>query len=113
MAREFTIKIPENLQTVTRQTLTSDSQAELAQSIAPTLEHIVAAAGITLPPEHAAELSTAFLERGVISIPPGGRNASGTVSFELNSLNYTSKALQRVQPREREVVANVPQPPGI
>lgn len=93
---DVTIKLPDNLGVVTRQTLTPDSQAQVAEAIAPTLEHLVAAAGISLPPEHAAELSKAFAERGVISIKPGGANMSATVSVEVNSLNYTSKTLQRV-----------------
>jgi len=94
---DITVKVPQNLPftkaSVQSHVLTSASQAQLANTIAPTLEHIVAAAGIKLSAEQATELNQAFAERGVVTIRPGGANMSATVSVEATSLNYTSKTL--------------------
>jgi hypothetical protein len=91
LPRDFNIRIPAKLGTIQKVELVTDSRLELASAIAPTVEHMVAAAGITLPPEQVAELNRAFIERGTITIEPGGTNMSATVSVEVNSLNYTSK----------------------
>ncbi len=90
---DFTVSIPE-LTTVNNVQLHPDSKTQLANALAPTLTHLVEAAGMTLTPAQLADLQNAFVERGTINIAPSAAAADATISVEVNSLNYASKQAQ-------------------
>lgn len=100
--RELAIRVPERLEVArtvapTRRVLTKESSRAAAEAIAPTLEQLVAAAGIDLPEAERKALTEAFLSRGTITVKPGGAAASGTLSVEVNSCNWTSKTMGRIR----------------
>lgn len=100
--RELAIRVPERLEVArtvapTRRVLTKESSRAAAESIAPTLEQLVAAAGIELPDAERKALTEAFLSRGTITVKPGGAAAAGTLSVEVNSCNWTSKTMGRIR----------------
>jgi hypothetical protein len=72
--------------------LASESKREIAEALAPGLEHLLTAAGMRVTQEQVDQLRKAFGERGVIEVPPGGEEAavSGTLSVA-GSLNYASQ----------------------
>ncbi len=72
-------------------TLSSADQQKLAATVAPTLEHIVSAAGFKLSPQQAAQLNQAFTERGTITIQPGGASMDVSLSVA-GSCNLNGKA---------------------
>jgi hypothetical protein len=93
-------RLPSRLTLVRHADITRDSKREVADSIAPGLEHLVTAAGTRLSQEQIEQLRVAFGERGVIEVPVGGETMSATLSVA-GSLNYSSKELQSLQnPRE-------------
>jgi hypothetical protein len=95
MPTNLNIRIPD-IRSVSKIEMSRDNQKEVAASLAPTLQHLVSAAGFKLSDVDVAELHNAFIERGTISIAPGGPNMSATVSVEANSLNYTSKSMRQI-----------------
>ena len=90
---EFTLNIPD-LTTVNNIQLHPNSKTQLANALAPTLTHLVQAAGMTLTPAQLADLQNAFVERGSINIVPSAAAADSTISIEVNSLNWANKQAQ-------------------
>lgn len=85
-------RLPSRLTMVRHADITRDSKREVAESIAPGLEHLVSAAGTRLTEEQTEQLRRAFGERGMIEVPPGGETMSATISVG-GSLNYSSKEM--------------------
>lgn len=90
-----TVPIPTPVQarTLTNQFDAGAEQA-LARTVAPTLDFLLEAAGLKLTPQQIAGIQQAFLERGRISIQPGGPNMETSLNVEATSLTYNSKILQ-------------------
>jgi len=97
--RPLTIKAPETLEYLAKgpnqRVLSRASQKQAAESIAPMVEHLVTAAGIKLNPDKMRQLHQAFLERGMILLRRGDgkQEATGTLSVEVTSLNWTMEAV--------------------
>jgi hypothetical protein len=94
MAGEFTLQIP-SMRATQRVELIPGNKVDVANAIAPLVEHLVSAAGMQLSAAELAELRQAFIERGTISIPPTPASASSTISVEANSLNYSKDVAPR------------------
>jgi len=96
--KSMSLRLPETLkiseQKANLRVLTTQSKRAVAESIAPTFEHFISAAGLKLSTDEIKSLNAAFAERGVISIKPGGANMEATLSVEVNSLNYTSRTFK-------------------
>ncbi len=101
VGRTMSIVMPEKLAIAstpkpTQKVLEAASKTQVVEAIAPTLEHMVTAAGFNLNADQLKGLRDAFAARGVVTVRPGGANMEATVSVEVNSLNYTSKTMGRV-----------------
>lgn len=91
---QLNIAMPASLDTVQNRILAPTSQQALAQALAPTIQHMVSAAGIQLPAAQLAALQQAFVARGSINISPSADDGA-TVSVEATSLNCTSRGMQQ------------------
>ncbi len=83
-------RLPSRLTLVRHADLAPDSKREIADAIAPGLEHLVTAAGTRLSQDQVSQLRESLRDRGMIEVPPGGETMSATISVS-GSLNYTSK----------------------
>jgi len=86
------IQIPQNLQVATTRALSPTSLQQVKQSLAPVVQQLVQAAGIQLSAADKASLQTAFLARGIISIPSAADDGI-SVNVEATSLTYNSSRI--------------------
>jgi len=92
--RPLTIRLPETLEYTVKgpgqRVLSPASEKQLAESIAPMLDHLVASAGIKLSPDEAKELRNAFVDRGVVDVRSRVRGGRGINLSITSSLSWES-----------------------
>ena len=85
------IKLPA-LEVSNTRTLAPASLLQVKQAVVPVVQQLVQAAGIKLNSAQQAELSSAFVTRGIINIPATA-DAGMSVNVEATSLTYNERQL--------------------